>query len=104
MNLNDQRLAISVQFISASREVEVVLDDGSRHAWPIDRLEMLEHTHEGFKPIENPPNELLTDVQVWGGGTSIYWKQLKQTFAIDELLSGIYGRKLWMEKISVSTV
>ena len=102
MNYDDPRLAVSVRFIPASREVEVTLEDGSRHAWPVDRLEMLDYTPEGFKPVIDPPNELLTNVQIWGGGTCIYWEKLGQTFDIDELLVGCYGRKQWMEKLSLS--
>jgi hypothetical protein len=100
----DERLAISVRFIHESREVEITLDDGSRHAWPVDRLEMLDNTPDGFKPVLNPPNELLTDVQIWGGGTSIYWEKLGQIFSVDDLLAGCYGRKQWMETLSVGAV
>jgi hypothetical protein len=98
-SLNNDRLAISVRFIAANREVEITLEDGSRHAWPVDKLEMLNNTPDGFIPVINPPSELLTDVQVWGGGSSIYWEKLGQIFAVDELLAGCYGRKRWMEKL-----
>ncbi len=98
-DFKDDRLAVSARFILASREVEITLEDGSRHAWPVDKLEMLENTPNGFEPVINPPNELLTDVQIWGGGSSIYWKKLGQIFAVEDLLAGCYGRKQWMEKL-----
>ena len=68
-------------------------DDGPRHAWPVNRLEMLKNTPAGFKPVVNPPTELLSDVQVYGGGTSIYWEKLEQIFSVDDLLSGVYAAK-----------
>ncbi|MEL6159385.1 MAG: DUF2442 domain-containing protein [Cyanobacteria bacterium J06623_5] len=96
----DERLAISARYLPETREIEVVLDDGSRHAWPVDRLEMLKRTSNGFEPLLNPPADLLADVKVYGGGSSIYWEKLEQIFAVDELLAGIYGRKKWMESLT----
>ena len=99
--MNKERLATNARYLTGSREVEITLDDGSRHAWPVDRLEMLKWTGEKLDPILNPPDELLVDVQVWGGGSSIYWQQLEQVFSIDDLIDGVYGREAWMQSLSV---
>lgn len=102
MSYEETRLAVSARYLPESGEVEVVLDDGSRHAWPVNRLEMLKKTSSGFEPVVNPPADLLMDVQVYGGGTSIYWEKLEQIFAVDELLAGVYGRKKWMASLATS--
>lgn len=102
MTYEDSRLAVSARYLPESREIEVMLDDGSRHAWPVDRLEMLKNTPDGFEPVIDPPAELLMDVKVYGGGSSIYWEKLEQVFAVDELLAGVYGRKKWMESLAVN--
>ena len=94
----DYRLAISAQYLPDSRELMVVLDDASKHLWPVDRLEMLDRE---LNPVLRPSNEELADVKVWGGGGSVYWETLEQVFAIDELLSGIYGRPAWMASLTV---
>jgi hypothetical protein len=98
----DERLATAAQYITPSRELELTLDDGSRHLIPVDRLEMVERAPNGFVPIASPTNEQLSDVQVWGGGTAIYWESIEQVFRVDELLAGIYGRPAWMESLAVS--
>ncbi|MEO1790838.1 MAG: DUF2442 domain-containing protein [Cyanobacteria bacterium J06629_19] len=101
-NYEDDRLATSVRYINSSREIELTLDDGSRHLMPVDRLEMVESVEKDFAPIEKPTDKQLGDVKVWGGGSAIYWESIEQVFRVDELLACIYGRPAWMESLSVS--
>ncbi|MGB7086103.1 MAG: DUF2442 domain-containing protein [Phormidesmis sp.] len=98
----DERLATAVRYIVSSRELELTLDDGSRHLIPVDRLEMVESALNGFAPIAKPTDEQLSNVQLWGGGAAIYWESIEQVFRVDELMSGAYGRPAWMENLSVS--
>ena len=98
----DERLAITTRYIASSRELELTLDDGSRHLIPVDRLEMVESTPDAFVPIARPTEEQLRDVKVWGGGSAIYWESIEQVFRVDELLAGVYGRPAWMERLKVS--
>ncbi|MBE9061237.1 DUF2442 domain-containing protein [cf. Phormidesmis sp. LEGE 11477] len=98
----DERLAVSARYISSSRELEITLDDGSRHLIPVDRLEMVESAPDAYVPIAKPSDEQLGDVKVWGGGSAIYWESIEQVFRVDELMAGIYGRPAWMKNISVS--
>ena len=97
----DYRLATAVRYIASSQELELTLDDGSRHLIPVNRLEMVESVEKDFAPITKPTNEQLSDVQVWGGGSAVYWESIEQVFRVDELLAGIYGRPAWMESLSV---
>lgn len=98
----DERLAVSVHYIAPSRELEITLDDGSRHLIPADRLEMVESAPNAYVPIPRPTDEQLSDIKVWGGGSAIYWESIEQVFRVDELMAGIYGRPAWMESLSVS--
>ncbi|MEL6261462.1 MAG: DUF2442 domain-containing protein [Cyanobacteria bacterium J06626_6] len=93
---------MSARYIVSSRELEITLDDGSRHLIPVDRLEMVESTPDAYVPIARPTDKQLSDVKVWGGGSAIYWKTIEQVFRVDELLAGIYGRPAWMESLSIS--
>lgn len=98
----DERLATNARYITSGRELELTLDDGSRHLIPVDRLEMVEEVSDAFVPIAKPTEAQLSDVKVWGGGSAIYWESIEQIFRVDELMAGIYGRPAWMESLSVS--
>lgn len=94
----------AVQYLPISREVEVLLTDGSRHAWRIDSLEMLANIDGEVIPLPTPTREQLLDVVPYGGGTYLYWPQIEQMFELDALLDGIYGREDWMDKLKAATV
>ena len=98
----DDRLAVSACYLASSRELELTLDDGSRHLIPVDRLEMVESTADAYVLIAPPTDEQLSGVKVWGGGTAVYWELIEQVFRVDELIAGVYGRPAWMESVSVS--
>ena len=83
----DERLATAT-YVTSSRELELTLDDGSRHLISVDRLEMVESASGDFVPIARPTDEQLSDVKVWGGGSAIYWESIGQVFRVDELLAG----------------
>ena len=97
----DERLATATRYIPSSRELELTLDDGSRHLIPVDRLEMVERDDDTFVSIAPPTDEQLSDIKVWGGGSAVYWESIDQVFRVDELMDGVYGRPAWMERLSV---
>lgn len=99
----DSRRATAARYVTDSRDLEITLDDGSRHLIPVDRLEMVKNTSDAFAPIEKPTNEQLADVKIWGGGASIYWESIEQIFLVEELMAGVYGRPAWMKRLLVST-
>ena len=94
----------AVQYLPISREVEVLLSDGSRHAWRVDNLEMLINVDGEIAPLPLPSREQLLDVVPYGGGAYIYWPQIEQMFELDALLDGVYGRQHWMDNLSAVTV
>ena len=93
------KLAESVAYDAETKEVIVILKDGSRHAWPVRLLEMVERGTEGWIPLESVTDRDLADVQVYGGGRYILWDGLGQAFQISNLLAGVYGREAWMRKL-----
>lgn len=90
------KLAESVIYDAAAREVIVTLKDSSRHAWPVRLLEMVRSEPDGWVPLENVTEQQLAAVEVYGGGQYILWDELGQSFRISDLLAGIYGRESWM--------
>ncbi len=68
----DERLAIATRYVASSQELELTLNDGSRHLIPVDRLEMVESAPDAFVPIARPSDEQLSNVKVRGGGSAIY--------------------------------
>jgi len=93
------KLAESVTYDATTKEVVVVLRDGSRHSWPIRLLEMVKSEAAGWVPLEGVTDGELSDVQVYGGGRYILWDELGQAFQISDLLAGVYGREAWMQKL-----
>ncbi|MGC1305787.1 MAG: hypothetical protein WA885_01060 [Phormidesmis sp.] len=89
----------AAQYLPISREVEVLLSDGSRHAWRVDDLEMLANVDGKIVPLPAPTREQLIDVMPYGGGAYLYWPQIEQMFELDALLNGVYGRESWMENL-----
>ncbi|MEN8446941.1 MAG: hypothetical protein ABG776_18240 [Cyanobacteria bacterium J06555_13] len=94
----------AVQYLPISREVEVLLADGSRHAWRVDKLEMLANVEGKVVPLPAPTREQLLDVIPYGGGAYIYWPQIDQMFELQALLEGVYGRESWMDKIKAVAI
>ena len=94
----------AVQYLPISCEVEVLLSDGSRHAWRVDNLEMLTNVDGQVVPLPAPSREQLLNVIPYGGGAYIYWPQIEQMFELEALLEGVYGRKSWMNSIKVAAV
>jgi hypothetical protein len=93
------KLAERVTYDAVTKEVVVVLKDGSRHAWPVRLLEMVKSEPQGWVPLEDVTDHQLSAVQVYGGGRYILWDELGQSFQISDLLAGVYGREAWMQKL-----
>lgn len=99
MSKESLKLAKSVIYDMTTKEVIVTLKDGSRHAWPVHLLEMVESKPEAWVPLENITEQQLADVKVYGGGQYILWDELGQVFSVANLLAGIYGREAWMNRL-----
>ncbi|MEL7224182.1 MAG: hypothetical protein AAF810_02050 [Cyanobacteria bacterium P01_D01_bin.36] len=94
----------AVQYLPISKEVEVYLSDGSRHAWRVDTLEMLANVKGEIVPLSKPGKEQLLEVVPYGGGAYIYWPQIEQMFKLEALLNGVYGREAWMEQLRTAAL
>ncbi|MEL7141530.1 MAG: hypothetical protein AAFY33_00035 [Cyanobacteria bacterium J06643_4] len=101
-----ERLSIikAVQYLPISGEVEVLLTDGSRHAWRVESLEMLVNVEGKIVPLQTPTREQLIDMISYGAGAYIYWPQIEQMFELDVLLNGVYGRESWMASLKRAVV
>lgn len=97
MKLNS---AVSVEYRRDSKVVVISFADGSQTSWPVRLLEMTERTNDGYVAIAPSDDELLS-VELFGGD-SILWDELGQIFRIEDLQNRIYGRKAWMDSLSIS--
>ena len=95
VNSEDNRLAIAVEYIERDGELKISLDDDSKHLIRVDRLQMEEWDDEQIKPIARPSTQELSNVVVWGGGSTIYFSQIQQYFRVADLVAGIYGDEAW---------
>lgn len=102
-NSEDNRLAIAVEYIERDGELKISLDDDSKHLIRVDRLQMEEWDGEQIRPITPPTAQALSDVVVWGGGSTIYFPQIQQYFRVADLVAGVYGDEDWCATL-LSTV
>lgn len=102
MSNEDLKLAKTVIYDSNAKEVIVTLKDGSRHAWPVRLLEMVQSEPDAWVPLKNVTDQQLADVEVYGGGRYILWDTLGQSFSVADLLAGIYGREAWMKGLMMT--
>lgn len=94
-NSEDNRLAIAVEYIEGDGELKISLDDDSKHLIRVDRLQMEEWDGKRIKPLVPPSAQALSDVVVWGGGSTICFPQIQQYFRVADLVAGVYGDEAW---------
>ncbi|MEL7360175.1 MAG: DUF2442 domain-containing protein [Cyanobacteria bacterium J06560_6] len=104
MSSEDLKLAESVTYEAAAKEIIVTLRDGSRHVWPVRLLEMVKSAADAWVPIEGITDQQLAKVEVYGGGQYILWDELDQAFRVADLLAGIYGREAWMNNLMATAL
>ncbi len=92
----------AVSYDSISKEVIICFADGSKSSWPIRLLEMVQYNGTEWVTIQ-PTAEQLSKVELWGED-SIQWDELDQVFRIEDLRNRIYGRKAWMQQLSVTVL
>lgn len=90
---------VAVDYNSVLKEITVRFADGSKSSWPVRLLEMVRYDGSEWVSIQ-PTEEELAKVELWGED-SIQWDELDQVFRIQDLRNGIYGRKAWMQQLSV---
>ncbi|WP_321901328.1 DUF2442 domain-containing protein [Paraburkholderia tropica] len=87
-------VAVAARYSRTHHKLEVSFANGVDIAVPIaliQDLQMLAHA---------PTPAQLADVEIWGGGQSIYFPRLDESVWAPGLLSGIYGTKLWMRDLA----
>ena len=94
-NSEDNRLATAVEYIERDGELKISLDDDSKHLIRVEQLQMEVWDGKQIKPLISPSAQELSDVVVWGGGSTIYFPQLQQYFRVADLVAGVYGDEEW---------
>ena len=85
---------VSARFIRSMRTLEVTFVHGVKIAIPIVLI-------QDFGMLERAPTLAeLAEVEVAGGGTSLYWPRLDHGLWGPGLLQGIFGTKAWMRELA----
>jgi precorrin-6B methylase 2 len=66
------------------------MSDGSLHCIPKLKLQ----------GVADLSNEEAAQVEITGGGTGLRWSSIDMDLYVPALLHGVYGTKLWMERLS----
>jgi len=90
----------SVDYNSATKEITICFADGAKASWPVHLLEMVKYDGSEWVNIQ-PTDEQLSKVELWGED-NIQWDELDQAFRIEDLMNRVYGRKAWMEHLTVT--
>ncbi len=84
------------RYLPESRELEITFNPGSIYRWPIDSLQMIEKTADGWQAISRPNDEQLTHVRLWPHKEVVEFTSIEQCFSISALMRGQLGSKRWM--------
>ncbi|WP_310630084.1 DUF2442 domain-containing protein [Paraburkholderia sp.] len=87
-------VAVAARYSRAHHKLEVSFANGVDLAVPIALIQDLRM----LEPAPTPAQ--LAEVEIWGGGQSIYFPRLDESVWAPGLLSGVYGTKLWMRDVA----
>jgi hypothetical protein len=94
-SLPEEPRAVSVQYFGGATDAVVIrLSTGGRLMIPREELQGLENATEAQ----------LSEIQIWGPGSSLSWPQLDVDHYLPHLLEHRYGSDAWMEKLKVRGV
>lgn len=87
VRLNRDRVhAVAARYIRSRGLVEIELDNGAYFSFPPALTQTLKNATPGQ----------LTDVQVVGGGTGLYFPKLDADLYVPALFEGVFGSKAWI--------
>lgn len=87
-------VAVAARYIRTHRKLEVAFANGVSIAVPIGLI-------QDFQMLETPPTAAqLAEVEIWGGGQSVYFPRLDLLVWAPGLLQGVYGSKAWMRELA----
>lgn len=86
---DDTLSAVAVKYIAGYDIYIVSLHDGSRMVLQRERLQGL----------QNATKQQLSNVEILGRGTGLYWRDLNVDLYIPALRKGLFGNKHWMKEM-----
>jgi Protein of unknown function (DUF2442) len=81
--------AIAASYDRASGKITINLKDGSTFMFP----------HELGQGLVGANPDELAAVEVTPSGIGLHWEKLDVDLTVPSLLRGVYGTKVWMEKL-----
>jgi hypothetical protein len=91
--------AAATRYLSESRELEITFNTGAIYRWPVDALQMLERTADGWQDIPRPTDEQLANVRLWPHKEVVEFTSIEQCFEVAALIRGQLGSKSWMSTL-----
>jgi hypothetical protein len=87
-------VAVAARYSRTHHKLEVSFANGVDIAVPIALIQDLQMLAQAPTPAQ------LAEVEIWGGGQSIYFPRLDESVWAPGLLRGVYGTKLWMRDLA----
>lgn len=87
-------VAVTARYSRTHHKLEVAFANGVSIAVPVALI-------QDFQMLEKPPTPAqLAQVEIWGGGQSVFFPRLDLLVWAPGLLQGIYGSKAWMRELA----
>jgi hypothetical protein len=87
-------VVVSAAYNGTHARLEIGFANGVHLAVPIALIEEL-------GKLEPPPTAgQLSEVEIWGGGQSVYFPQLDVSLWAPGLLQGVFGTRAWMRELA----
>lgn len=88
----DQR-AIRATYSERTDRIVIRMDNGVTHSFPRKLLQGL----------ADAPASALSNIELLGNGTGLYWPELDVAHSVPGLLAGVYGSSKWMNKLHLDS-
>ncbi|MDR3101452.1 MAG: DUF2442 domain-containing protein [Paraburkholderia sp.] len=87
-------VVVAARYSRTQRKLEVAFANGVSIAVPIALI-------QDFQMLEKPPTAAqLSELEIWGGGQSVYFPRLDLLVWAPGLLQGVYGSRAWMRELA----
>jgi hypothetical protein len=91
--------AVAARYLPESRELEITFNTGAVYRWPVEALQMLERTANGWLDLARPSDEQLSNVRLWPHKEVVEFVSIEQCFEVAALIRGQLGSKRWMSAL-----
>lgn len=92
-SLNNEHRAISVTYDSDNRKLHIMSTLDAELILSVDKLQGL----------SGASDDDLSEIELSPFGTNLHWPRLDEDFGVHNLFCGVYGSKVWMQRLMAKT-